>query len=71
MSRDVIIEGRKMVERYTPDACVICGKEVQPGQLYVRAPEGPRHLGCGRGLPHDAEEFARGTADHPPPASQP
>lgn len=24
--------------------CCVCGKEIQPEQLYV--PQGPRHLGC-------------------------
>lgn len=33
----------------TDEPCVVCGKEIQPGQLYVPRPEhglGPRHLGC-------------------------
>jgi len=29
----------------TNKPCRVCGKEIQPGQLYV---PGPRHLGCGR-----------------------
>jgi hypothetical protein len=34
------------VYRYqeTEEPCCVCGKEIQPGQLYI--PKGPRHLGC-------------------------
>jgi hypothetical protein len=30
--------------KQTDEPCTTCGKEIQPGQLYV--PDGPRHLGC-------------------------
>lgn len=32
--------------RKTDLPCVVCHKEIQPGQLYVPSDIGPRHLGC-------------------------
>jgi hypothetical protein len=36
----------RLPTRKTESPCFVCGKPIQPGQLYVPPADRPRHLGC-------------------------